>query len=492
MANEVMNRRTNWDIMNAIRNDLGGEYALRIPRATDDGLKQLSKDILSHRPSYNNFVDQLINRIASTIIRNTVWNNPLAEFKRQRVEFGDTIQEVKAGLVRAKTYNPDRDSLEQEIWGREIPHVEANYHTKNRQDYYKLTVDEYQMREAFLSETGLFDLVSALLASPLTTDQIDEFMLMTRLFPEYENNGGFYRVNVPDARTLEASPDDSKMVLKKIRAMAGTLTFPSIKFNAAKMYSHVNREDLVLFGTPEFFANVDVDALAGAFNMDRMTMAGRQITIPEERFGMDGAQAILTTKDFFIVADTLMENRYADNPVGLHRNYFYHHHQIISASRFTPAVLFHTGQDDAQPIEIRPVTGVSTISAQRSNGTAITPNTGNIDVVRGERLYVSATATGADGATPTNPHVSWSLTGATDPRTRITRQGTVHVGSLEDGPELTVKATATFIDPRDPDNQTEQSRTRKLVVDQKSPKVPVWPNPRTPDEEPEPEPTPEP
>lgn len=489
MAISSPTRRTNIEIMNAIRNDIGGEFAQRITPATVDGMRQTARDIMSHKPFYNDFADALLNRIGSTMIQQTLWNNPVAPFKRQMLEYGDTIQEIKAGLVHAKQYDADRDVLEREIFGREEPHVEANYHRRNRQDYYKITVAEEDMRAAFLSSTGLFDLVSALLAAPVTTDQYDEFMLMCQLFAQYEQNGGYYRVNVPDARTLEASPEDSRMVLKKVRAMASELTFMSPKYNAAKMYSHANREDLLLLGTPQFFANVDVDALAGAFNIDRMAMAGRQIAIPEDKFGIDGAQAILTTKDYFVVADTLLENRSADNPVGLHRNHFLHHHQIISQSRFVPAVLFHTGADDSAPIEIRPATGVSNITVQRANGeTAGT--TGAVTVARGERVYASATATGEGEAQPTDPNVVWSLTGGEDPRTRITRQGTVHVGGRETASTLTVKAAATFIDPRDPDARVEATRTRTLNVNADSPMLPPWPNerPEVPEPEPEPEP----
>src|SRR5699024_10061840 len=147
--------------------------------------------------------------------------------------------------------------------------------------------------------------------------------------------------------------------------------------------------DLVLFTTPQFNATVDVDALAASFNMERSTLAGRQITIPEEHFGLDGAQAILTTKDFFVIRDRVLRNTSVENPVGLLKNYFLHHHSMISQSRFAPAVLFHTGVDDAQAIEIRGVDDVSDIELTYYNtGEAV-----DGDVPRGALIQAHAEAT---------------------------------------------------------------------------------------------------
>src|SRR5699024_12701557 len=127
-----------------------------------------------------------------------------------------------------------------------------------------------------------------------------------------------------------------------------------------------------------FNATIDVDALAGAFNVERSTLAGRQVTIPQEQFGLDGAQAILTTKDFFVVADQILENTSAENPVGLTTNYFLHHWPVISQSRFAPAVLFHTGADDTQAYENPAVNYVeqNTLKQHDRTDTTRTPATG--------------------------------------------------------------------------------------------------------------------
>lgn len=477
---------SNAGIMNAIRNSVGNDYAARITEATQRNMRDTAAEIMDYTPARNAFVDALINQIGTVIAHQQVWTNPLKEFKRGMMRFGDTIQETHTGLIHAKEYNTDRDYLEKEIFGQEVPHVESAFHRINREDYYKFTVKEHELRRAFLSDGGLHDFVNSVMSAPTTSDEWDEFLLMCSLFAHYEANGGFHRINVPDARAIDAGGDEAKQTIKKVRALAEEMTFVSTKYNAASMPVAAKRDDLVIFTTPQFNATMDVDALAGAFNLEKSTLAGRQITIPQEQFGLEGAQAILTTKDFFVVQDTLLENRSAPNPVGLYDNYFLHHHSIISHSPFAPAILFHTGVDDTETYEIIPATGMTDITIHNRDGSV---HSGSVD--RGQILVAKAEATYEGDSDPTITSVAWSLSGNSDPRTRITQHGTIHIGGRETSQNIRITGTVAFINPESP-NADVISKNRNLSVNLDSPSNPVWPVERaagdtdyTTDQEPE-------
>lgn len=463
---------SNHQIINAARNTIGGDFFSRVTEATQANVRETAAEIMDYRPNRNAFIDALVNVVGSHIAREMSWSNPLAEFKRGMLSFGDTIEETKVGLPKAKSYSADRDYLEKDIFGVEKPYAETNWHRTNREEYYKITVHPNELRKAFLSDGGLNALVNQLMQAPITADNWDEFLLMCSLFPQYEANGGFYRVNVPDARSIDVDSHDAKQTMKKVRAMAEELTFMSTKYNAAGMQSAANRDDLVLFTTPQFNATMDVDVLAASFNMERTTLAGRQISVPQDQFGLDGAQAILTTRDFFVVADTTLENTNAPNPVGLTHNYFMHHHSIISQSRFAPAVLFHTGQDDGQVVELTPANGISTITLENREGGTVT---GAQD--RGTILVAKAKATYDGEGEPDQTAVYWTLTGNNDPTTRITQHGTVHIGGREDSTNLQIQATAVFIDPESPNTETYRA-VKNISINKESPVEPQWPNTR--------------
>jgi hypothetical protein len=428
-------------LLDAIREDASPDYQARIPEATVAGVQATMKALQTYRPQQNEFIDALVNKVALSIMRTTSWLNPLAEFKRGLLTGGDTIEEIMVGLIKAKTYDPARDALESELFGSAPIEVQTNFHRVNRRDKYKVTVNQPLLMSAFGKPQGLSQFAAQIMNAPGTSDQWDEFLLMCSLFREYESNGGYFKVGIrditnPDSTTLT---EDTKSVLTQIRSLAGTLKFISRQYNAARMPIAATPDELVLFVSPEFNAVLDVEALAGAFNVDKMATSGRIIEIPREQFGIEGVEAILTTKDFFVVGDQVFETASQWNPASLQTNYWLHRWQVISASRFVPAVAFSTLGGDEIIKVLSPVVGIEAITVTDKDGATVT------DVKRGEIYQLTSAATTADGST-VNAGVRWELTGQTSPRTYVSFTGVLHVGGDEGGANLTARATSTYLD----------------------------------------------
>lgn len=460
---------SNIALFNAIRNDSSSLYQQRIPEATKAGIADTIENLHRYRPMMNEFIDALVNRIGSVYARNISWTNPLAQFKRGMLTYGDTIEEIQTGLLRAHLYAPDREHMEQDIFGTEAIPAESNFHKVNRQEFYKITVNEPLLMRAFLEPNGIASFIGQIMEAPMTSDNWDEFLMTCQLFPEYEKNGGFYHVHIDDVAALNSTEAHAKSALRKMRAMADTLPFISTKYNAAGMPTHASREDLVLFASPEFQAAIDVEALAGAFNVDKADVYGRIITIPKEQFGVNGAQAIMSTRDFFVIADTRLENTSQYNPVSLGTNYFLHHWEVISASRFAPAVMFWTGADD-EVINVSPtLETINAITIEPVDGEAVTSAT------RGDLLAFHVTAVDSDSTVIDDP-VTWGLVGAESSRTFITQQGVLHVGGDEAADSVKVVAETTWIDPADPQ---APSLTAEKVVPIIGDLTPVWPDVET-------------
>ena len=457
---------SNLDILNAIRRDADLTYQRRIPEATKANIQETLRGLQTNRPLMNEFIDSLVNRIGQVIVRNNNWTNPFAEFKRGLLPYGDTIEEIQTGLLEAHKYDPDREYLEKDIFGTERPEVQANYHKVNREDFYKVTINDALLQRAFLdTQGGLHEFINSLMEAPNNSDQLDEFLLTVQLFAEYENNGGFYKVQVPDVSALTSNEADARATLRKMRAMADTLTFLSTRYNAAHMPTFAKRDDLVIFCTPEFNAAVDVEALAGAFNIEKASAYGRIIPIPAEHFGIKGAQAIMTTRDFFVMADQRFETTTAFNPAGLHNNYFLHHWQVVSASRFVPAVLFTTDTVEEIVIDPTPVTGIKAIEVTDRNGGTVTK------VKRGEvyNLNSDAVTTPAGGV---NDGVRWALTGSQSPMTVLRQTGVLHVAPDEPSTSLIVTAITTWIDP---DADVPAPKTATVTLGVVGDKADAWP-----------------
>lgn len=455
---------TNEQFLNGLRSDMSLDYQRRVPEATKANVQETMELLRDNRPLYNEFVDALVNRIGLVIGRNMIWSNPLAQFKMGMLQYGNTIEEYGMGLLQAHSYETDRESLEQDIFGQEIPEVQASFHKINRQDWYKVTVNENLLMRAFLEPGGLSDFTTKLMQAPVTSDQWDEFSIMCQLISEYERNDGFFKVNVPDVRAIESDVVAAKAAIRQIKSLAKNMQFPSNLYNAAGLPTFVQPGELILLTTPGFEAAVDVEALAAAFNQDKLGVP-QIITIPDDKFNIKGAQAILTTTDFWIVADTKIQTEQARNPVKMHTNYFLHHHSINSVSRFVPAVLFTTEPGTEVISDNTPVTSVSAITVTDRANVTVT------DVKRGElyNVLASAITTPAGGV---NDGVRWSVAGATAPRTLVTQNGVLHVGGTEGATSLTLTATSTWIDP---DGLTRDGAKSTATVTVSGPVATDWP-----------------
>lgn len=415
---------SNADIINAVRLNASPDYQARVPVVTRENLASGLAALDSSRPTFNEFVNILINRIGTTVVQSKSWSNPLKEFKRGKLGMGESIQEIMTGLLEAYTYNPERDYGEKALFGTERPDADVQYHHVTRQEFYKISVNENILKRAFVSDGDLGSFVSSVMDAPVTSDNWDEFLLMCSLFSEYERQGGFYHVHVDEfGQTGSGARSDAEVArdaLYTMRTLADNMTFISTKYNSAHMPTHCKPSDMILFATPEFKNKIDVEGLASLFNVSYAEVPNRVVTIPSENMAIDGAQAVLTSKDFFVVADTLLENTSQWNPVSLATNYFMHHHEIISASRFVPAVLLWNGKDDGVVRLAPPIESVA-VKVLDGDGTEVTS-------LKANHLYeVQVTPTPANASG--NPIVRINNS-VNDPSTYV-KDGLLRVGPTE-------------------------------------------------------------
>ena len=459
----------NWMIFDAIRNEASPLYQSRVPAATQGNVRETFENMMEFPALRNEFYDGLINRIAGEYVHSIAYRNPLSEFKKGAQSYGNTYEEVAVGLLKAHVYDPDQEYLGDDIYGTYKTNVKSVFHSVNRRENYRITLPEIELRKAFTSETGLGALTSQLMEAPITSDNLDEYLQMCHLFPEYARLGGYYRIHVDDVPTSDNPLKAAQDLLVEIRTMINTLPLmPSTRYNAAHMPSIVNKNDIIIFTTPRIHANLDVKALAVLFNEEYAQTANRIIDIPEENFGMTGVQAILTVRDFFFCWDFFYGMRSEYNPLELSTNYFLHHHEAISVSPFVPAILLWTGTGTTDSITLPHNVKATTPTMQLRLHKYGQPSDTPTNVERGGLVQVVATVTADNDPTFTPKGIRYVLTSTpTSQFTRITNTGVLVVGPDERLSELTVAAKATYIDPSTPevDNELSGELTVPVVGD---------------------------
>lgn len=424
------------------------DFQQRVPDPTVSGIDATSKFLFKPNNGryLNEFIDAYVNRIGDQIIHNKEWENPLRAFKGATMRYGFSIQESAFKWIKAHTYKVDDAVLEKV----NAPEAAVWYHSVNRKDRYDISLEYPDLRQAFLDEYGLNRLIDAVLTVPRNSDNYDEYLCMLNLIAYYEHNWGFFKHHVSAVPTDEAT---GKEFLKAVRAYASKLEFPTA------LYSPVSAEygipvfakpdELVLLITADAMASVDVDTLAGIFNLDKADIKYRTVIVPE--LPVPNAFALLTTNAFFVCQDVVYSNESFYNPATLNTNYYLHHWEVVSASPFVPAILFTTGAATEIPTLTQAVTDVNiTAASQQLKPGETTQMT----------VKLVGTVTANDIGVTVEPNaVTWSVSAETaaadgepialNSATRVDRLGVLHVqkSDLEAGNVLHVTGTTSYVNP---------------------------------------------
>ena len=262
------------DILNVIRNNASTNYRNYVPKATPDAdsIKEIGAIIMDYPSLQNEFLHALVNRIGRVLLTSKLYENPISIFKKGLLEFGESIEEIFVNL--AKPFQFDPDVAESQVFKREIPDVHAAFHIMNYQKYYKSTINNDQLRQAFLSLDGITTLIAKIVDAMYTGANYDEFLTMKYLLARHILNGRFYPVKVG---TVSAA--NMKTIASTLKGVSNNLQFLSDKYNVAGVYTNTEKPDQYLIMNSNFDATMDVEVLASAFNMDKAQFMGNRVVI---------------------------------------------------------------------------------------------------------------------------------------------------------------------------------------------------------------------
>ena len=367
------------DVLNAIRNEAGASYADYVPVATENPecIREIGKIIMDSPDLRNQFVQTLVNRIGKVIVTSKLYDNPWAIFKKGVLDYGEIIENIFIELAKPFTFNPD--VAENKVFGRQLPDVKNAFHVMNFQKYYKDTIDDKQLSLAFLSWGAVTDSINKIISSMYTAANYDEFLVMKfmiakAVFEDVDDHIYAYNEN------WEQYADPNKGLVIEARAAAKKMTFMNKNYNAAGVRTHSDINDLYMVVTPEVEAQLDVEVLAMAFNMDKAEFMGHVITIdyftveetarlaelfrsggtdlnPPYDGGFDPSdlddintkmglmKAMLVDKDWFMIYDNFIEMASMRNPEGLYWNYWLHTWKTFSINPYAQCLFFRAHSD---------------------------------------------------------------------------------------------------------------------------------------------------
>lgn len=415
IANSTLNAST-IDILNVIRQNASYDYQQNVPEVTTATDIPKVGEVIYGTPAFaNQFINALVNRIAIVRVQSATFNNPYSILKKGYLEYGETVEDIFVSIAKAVDFNVEKSAKRE--FQRTIPDVRSAFHTMNWRVMYPVTIQDEDLKQAFLSIDGVQNLIGKIVDSVYTAAEYDEFLLFKYLLIKAISHGKMLPTSIGKGTDLSEAA-------VQFRGTSNLLPFMSSEYNEARVKTTTPKERQVIFMDAMFNAQFDVSVLASAFNMDKADFMGRLFLIDNwtnfdnERFEViransDGIEevtadelallanvkAVILDDNWFQVYDN--NNKFTEKYVasGLYWNYFYHTWKTISNSPFANAVVFVTSSADvAQPASITvnvdakdesDVATVFTISADFESA-GLSPQ--NVNFVQTEELTKSGIA----------------------------------------------------------------------------------------------------
>lgn len=362
IANSTLNAST-IDILNVIRQNASYDYQQNVPEvATVNDIPKVGEIIYGTPAFANQFINALVNRIAIVRVQSATFNNPYSILKKGYIEYGETVEDIFVSIAKAVDFNVEKAAKRE--FQRTIPDVRSAFHVMNWRVMYPVTIQDEDLRQAFLSVEGVQNLIAKIVDAVYTAAEYDEFLLFKYLLIKAISHGKMYPTSIgADANLSEAAV--------QFRGTSNLLPFMSSEYNETGVKTNTPKERQVIFMDAMFNAQFDVNVLASAFNMDKADFMGRLFLIDNwtdfdnERFDIirtnsDGIEevtadelallanvkAVILDDNWFQVYDN--NNKFTEKYVasGLYWNYFYHTWKTVSNSPFANAVVFVTSATD--------------------------------------------------------------------------------------------------------------------------------------------------
>lgn len=358
IANSTLNAST-IDILNVIRQNASYDYQQNVPKVeTVNDIPKVGEIIYGTPAFANQFINALVNRIAIVRVQSATFNNPYSILKKGYIEYGETVEDIFVSIAKAVDFNVEKAPSRE--FQRTIPDVRSAFHVMNWRVMYPVTIQDEDLRQAFLSIEGVQNLIAKIVDSVYTAAEYDEFLLFKYLLIKAISHGKMYPTSIGTGENLSEAA-------VQFRGTSNLLPFMSDGYNESAVKTNTPKDRQVIFMDAIFNAQFDVNVLASAFNMDKADFMGRLFLIDNwtgfdnERFDIiransDGIEevtaeelallanvkAVILDENWFQVYDN--NNKFTEKYVasGLYWNYFYHTWKTVSNSPFANAVVFVT------------------------------------------------------------------------------------------------------------------------------------------------------
>lgn len=296
------------------------------------------------RATANEFLSSLFNKVLYQTVAQMEFVNPFKKYDSFPINFGDTIENVFVELPKGYKFNKDDTNPFVKV----VPSVKALYVSINYEMQYESTIQDSLLRRACLSQYGFMNLIDTILAQIAKSASLDEYFATIGMLNNaniYAN--GFETVTLPAGNTAD---ENAKLATEKIIDVVTSFQLPKTTNNKLGVMNTTSKDNVLLIIKRTLLNSINLDYLAGVFNLDKVELVSNIIPVDDFRITEDnnGTPTVVGDDLDFIVLDTngfdnhvaLQDGGLIYNPKGKYTNHFYNLWKIISFKQFYNARAF--------------------------------------------------------------------------------------------------------------------------------------------------------
>lgn len=283
----------------------------------------------SYTPNVYAPYDDMIGKIAFQIIREVETKNPLAVFDKMPVDNGDTIEQAVVKLVDANAYDPTgANALTRDTAVK----VAVRYFNNWERHNYKTTIDYSEIRKVLTTGLGAEE-VADKIVSALSKSRIHDKFTSLKALLAWGRTAGSYDASTAVIKSSTTIPAlsgggiNAKAIIKAIKNTIKGFTFVSTDYNVPALKQASDVDDIYIVMSYKMKTALDVDELAGVFNLEKDKIDAKIIEIDADDnyiYVLD-ERAILDFTRLYEMVNQL-------NADGLFWNYFLHVSDLFAIS----------------------------------------------------------------------------------------------------------------------------------------------------------------
>lgn len=276
----------------------------------------------------------MIGKIAYSVIRENTAEDHLAVFDKMPINKGDTIEQAVVKMAESLAYDEDGDDA---LKREDSVKFAVKYFKSWTRKKFKKTVDVPEIRKVLTNEVDVSDVSAKIVSSMTEGDKQEKYENVRDLLTwgRQSADGGTGAVLVR-AETVSFdstnSTIDYKAVLVALKNAVSGMKFVNTSFNSISLKRRTRPEDIYILMPYQLKNKLDVEELAGVFNLDKAEIKNRII---ETDTGLESSRyyyIYVVDKHAILDFTRLYEMIDEKNADGLFWNYYLHTERLYALS----------------------------------------------------------------------------------------------------------------------------------------------------------------